>query len=97
MPIIYYASIHGPTKEIYSEPRSGMIGLAKIEIHTEFKPIESIAAELQFPILVARDLASLAPDVAEHLARERIAEPHTEIDHAMYLLARNNLPMRHLM
>jgi len=74
-----------------------MIGLAPVEIRADLEPIESIAAELQFPILVARDLASLAPDIAEHLARERIAEPHTEIDHAMYLLARNNLLMRHLM
>lgn len=97
MPIIHYASIYGPTKEIYSDPRSGMIGLAPIEIHADLKAIECISAELQFPMFVDRDLSSLTPDVAEHLARERIAEPHTEIDHAMYLLARNNLPIRHLM
>ena len=97
MPIIHYPGIHGPTKEVQGDPRSGMIGLAPVEIYADLKPIECISAELQFPILVARDLASLTPDVAEHLAWERITEPHTEIDHAMYLLARNNLPMRHLM
>ena len=51
-----------------------MAGLAPVEIQSELKPIESITADLEFPILVTKDVATTIPDVPERLALERITE-----------------------
>ena len=75
MPIIHYASIHGPTKKIYSEPRPGLLGLPRDYLNGQLGAWRTGSRRAHAPDCMADLARRLEPADIEALAQWLAAQP----------------------